>query len=92
MSWPSVRKLVERPVLIIRRHNGLVVNPQAFRHSMASILIGCGTDILSVSKRLGHSTTSTTLNFYGHLLQKADAESSECIADMLLRKKDADTK
>lgn len=65
------------------RHGLPHINPHAFRHSMASILIGCGTDILSVSKRLGHSTTSTTLNFYGHLLQKADAESSECIAGLL---------
>ena len=54
---------------------------------MASILINSNTDILTISKRLGHSLTSTTLNFYGHLIQKADAQSSECIADVLLRGK-----
>ena len=32
----------------------------------------------------GHTTTNTTLNFYGHLLQKADAQSAECIANVLL--------
>ena len=69
------------------RHNLPHINPHAFRHSMASILIGSGTDILTVSKRLGHATTSTTLNVYGHLLQKADAQSSECIADAILRRK-----
>ena len=49
-------------------------------------LINSGTDILSISKRLGHANTSTTLNFYGHILQKADAQSAECIANVLLRK------
>ena len=63
------------------------IHPHAFRHSMASILINSNTDILTISKRLGHSMTSTTLNFYGHLIQKADAQSSECIADVLLRGK-----
>lgn len=70
------------------RHGLPHINPHAFRHSMASILINSGTDILSISKRLGHSMTSTTLNIYGHVLNQADARSSECIADTLLRQKD----
>lgn len=67
------------------------INPHAFRHSMASILINNGTDILAVSRRLGHTNATTTLNFYGHVLREADARSSDCIAEMLLRKpKDKD--
>lgn len=67
------------------------INPHAFRHSMASILINNGTDILAVSRRLGHTNATTTLNFYGHVLREADARSSNCIAEMLLRKqKDED--
>ena len=72
-----------------RRHGLRHINPHAFRHSMASILINSGTDILSVSRRLGHTKASTTLNFYGHVLQQADARSSECIAEVLLRNKKA---
>lgn len=68
------------------RHNLRHINPHAFRHSMASILINSGTDILSVSRRLGHAKASTTLNFYGHMIQQADVQSSNCIADVLLRK------
>lgn len=68
-----------------QRHGLPHINPHAFRHSMASILINSGTDILAISRRLGHATTSTTLNFYAHVLQQADARSSECIADVLLR-------
>lgn len=55
------------------------------------ILINNGTDILAVSRRLGHTKASTTLNFYGHILQQADAQSSECIADVLLRNKGSQT-
>ena len=68
-----------------RRHGLRHINPHAFRHSMASILINSGADILAVSRRLGHTKASTTLNFYGHILQQADASSSECIAAVLLR-------
>ena len=74
-----------------KRHGLPHINPHAFRHSMASILINNGTDILSVSRRLGHTRASTTLNFYGHILQEADARSSDCIADVLLRKKDEES-
>lgn len=38
-----------------------------FRHSHASYLINNGYDIQIVSKRLGHSKVSTTLDIYAHL-------------------------
>lgn len=42
-------------------HRGLPhINPHAFRHSVASILISAGTDIVTVSKQLGHAQVSTT--------------------------------
>lgn len=40
------------------------------RHSHASFLIARGVDILTVSRRLGHTNTSTTLNLYGHMYEK----------------------
>ena len=70
-----------------KRHNLPHINPHAFRHTMASILINNGTDILAVSRRLGHTNATTTLNFYGHVLREADARSSDCIANVLLRGK-----
>ncbi len=38
-----------------------------FRHSCASLLINQGASITLVSKYLGHSKISTTLNTYTHL-------------------------
>lgn len=40
-----------------------------FRHSCASLLINKGASIVLVSKYLGHSNISTTLNTYTHMYQ-----------------------
>lgn len=63
------------------------INPHAFRHTVASVLINSGQDIVTVSRRLGHSRTSTTLDVYSHLIAEADADASEVIADALLRRR-----
>ena len=67
------------------RHDLPHINPHAFRHTMASILINNGKDIVSVSKRLGHAKTSTTTDLYSHIIKEADEQASECLADVLLR-------
>ena len=69
------------------RHELPHIHPHQFRHSLASLLINNGTDILAVSRRLGHANAVTTMSIYAHALQKADAQSSECIADALLRRR-----
>jgi len=46
-----------------------------FRHSHASILIGNGVDIVSVSARLGHSSVDMTLKVYTHLLPSAERKA-----------------
>ena len=70
-----------------RRHNLPHINPQAFRHTVASVLLANGTDIVTVSKQLGHASVNTTENFYSHIIEENKAKASECIADVLLRKK-----
>ena len=62
------------------------LTPHAFRHSQASILIEHGEDILTVSKRLGHSRVSTTSDIYSHLLDKADRHSADLLSDIFLNK------
>lgn len=42
------------------------------RHSHASNLLGAGVDMYVVSKRLGHSSITITVNIYGHLGKAAD--------------------
>lgn len=69
------------------RHNLPHINPHAFRHTAASVLLANGTDIVTVAAQLGHSSASTTENFYAHIIEENKARASECIADILLRKK-----
>lgn len=74
------------------RHGLPHIHPHSFRHSAASILIHSGTDVVTVSKRLGHANTSTTLNIYSHILAESDEQASECLADILLRPKEGKNK
>lgn len=57
-----------------------------FRHTSATLLINQGVDISTVSKRLGHARTSTTMDIYSHSLLKADVEASNKL-DNLFNKK-----
>ncbi len=49
------------------------------RHSNASLLIAHGTDISTVSKRLGHSRISTTTDIYTHPIKKMDEEAANTL-------------
>lgn len=48
------------------------ISLHGLRHTAASVLINQHTDIATVSKRLGHSRTSVTLDIYTHAIQEAD--------------------
>jgi integrase len=54
-----------------------------FRHFIASILITGGTDVTTVSRTLGHSNSSTTLNIYSHLFQTAQLKAADTIEKAL---------
>ena len=69
------------------RHGLPHINPHAFRHTVASVLLANGTDIVTVSKQLGHASITTTENFYSHIIEENKAKAAECIADVLIRKK-----
>jgi integrase len=60
-----------------------VVSFHALRHTHASVLIRAGVDILTISRRLGHSKPSVTLDTYGHLIEGADKAAAEAISRVL---------
>lgn len=68
-----------------KRHGFPHCSAHTFRHSLASMLISEGTDVVSVSRRLGHSDISTTLDIYSHAIKRADERATESIADVLYR-------
>ena len=55
----------------------------SFRHLFASLLVGNGVDIVTVSGVLGHSAVSTTSNIYCHMLENARARASDTVASAL---------
>ena len=59
------------------------VSFHSLRHTHASMLIAAGVDILAISRRLGHSKASITLDVYGHLIEGADADAVKAIEGVL---------
>jgi integrase len=55
----------------------------ALRHTHASMLIAAKVDILTISRRLGHSKAAMTLDVYGHLIGGADEAAAKAIEGML---------
>ena len=55
----------------------------SLRHTHASMLINAGVDILTISRRLGHSKAAITLDVYGHLIEGADAAAAKAIEGVL---------
>lgn len=50
-------------------------NPHKFRHTYASLLLHNNVDIITVSSLLSHSSSTTTLKFYSHLMGNASEVS-----------------
>ena len=59
------------------------LHPHALRHTMATISIANGADIVSVSEKLGHSETSVTLDVYSHVNKKAQKRANQILSQAL---------
>jgi integrase len=59
---------------------GLDISFHGLRHTHASQLIDSGkVDIVTISKRLGHSSPDVTLRIYAHLFRKDDSKAAAAI-------------
>lgn len=67
------------------RRNGFPesIHIHSLRHTNATLQIAAHQDVRSVSARLGHSQTSTTLNIYAHAIQSADAKAADILGELL---------
>lgn len=61
------------------------VNFHTLRHSAASLWIKAGVDIFTVSRRLGHSKTSFTMDVYAHLLEGQQSVAAAALDHLLAR-------
>jgi integrase len=57
----------------------LDVSFHSLRHTHASQLIDAGVDVVTISKRLGHSSPNVTLGVYAHLFKKDDSKAAAAI-------------
>ena len=76
---------------IIKRYNkGKPLDQQlplipfhGLRHTAATLLVSSQLDLKSVSARLGHAQTSTTLNIYSHSLESNDRKAADAKESIL---------
>lgn len=77
---------------ILRRYNAIHkeklpdIPLHGLRHTSATLLISQNIDIRTVSNRLGHAQTSTTMNIYSHSLQQLDSKAAETLENLLVKK------
>jgi integrase len=57
----------------------------ALRHTHASQLIDAGVDVVTISKRLGHSGPNITLKVYAHLFRDSDDKAAQAINEALAK-------
>ena len=67
----------------IKRSGLPYVTLHSLRHTNATLMIAEGIDVCAVSKRLGHASTSTTLNVYAHALKSKDKAAAEALENVL---------
>jgi integrase len=66
-AWPVAMAEIGMPKVTLH----------SLRHTHASMLINAGVDILTISRRLGHSSPTITLNVYGHLIHGGDDRAAQ---------------
>jgi integrase len=66
-AWPAAMAAIGMPAVTLH----------SLRHTHASMLIASGLDILTISRRLGHSSPTITLSVYGHLIHGGDDRAAQ---------------
>lgn len=70
----------------LKKNNFKHIRFHDLRHTFATLLISNNVDVKTVSSKLGHAQTSTTLNFYVHNLESTDKASAELLENLLVSK------
>lgn len=84
------RMFVQSPTkwfpLFQKKHGLPPLNLHGLRHTGASLLVSGSADIASISRRLGHSRISTTLDIYAHAYEEKDAGLSDAMSQFMYGK------
>lgn len=63
------------------------IHPHAFRHTVASMMIADGIDLVTAANELGHADATTTAKIYAHQISEAKARASEVRTNVFLMAK-----
>ncbi|WP_261134786.1 site-specific integrase [Bacillus sp. Marseille-Q3570] len=69
----------------LKRNNLTPLPFHGLRHTAATLLIGKGVHVKTISNRLGHSNISTTMDIYGHALKSSDEEAANKLDDIFIQ-------
>jgi integrase len=64
---------------LCKKANVPVISVHSLRHTHVSLLIYAGVSIASISKRLGHSSVTTTQETYLHIIQELENQDNDKI-------------
>ena len=64
-----------------------VIPFHGLRHTSATLLISAHQDVKTVSARLGHAQTSTTMDIYTHALRENDRRAADSLEALLKQRK-----
>ncbi len=78
-EWPSLWAITNQWIDAVKTLGLPKITFHALRHCHASALIAAGLDVVTVSRRLGHSKASITLDVYSHLFTNNDAAATAAI-------------
>ncbi len=62
-------------------HDIPVLPIHALRHTNATIMVASGVDIKTASQRLGHSSTTITMEIYAHMLKEKEESAASALDD-----------
>ena len=61
-----------------------IIHFHSLRHTCTSLLLNQGVPVIEVSRRLGHSRASITLDVYGHLIPGMQSEVADLIDELVM--------
>ncbi|MEK6276922.1 MAG: tyrosine-type recombinase/integrase [Actinomycetota bacterium] len=80
LAYPNTLRRVLRPA--VEEAGAAWATFHTFRHTLASLHIARGTNILQLSRLLGHHSPDFTLRVYAHLLPGEDADPLDLEAEL----------
>lgn len=82
------RKILEAYNKTVSEEDRLpIIRLHDLRHTNASHLFASGIDIHTISRRIGHSKVSFTMDRYGHALDDNDHKASEKLEEIFLKRR-----